>query len=854
MKGRSLWLVLMVLLPVFSTPVDGQLTDRIASIPLTPAERQWLDAHSVIRLAPDPDFPPVEFFDADGTYQGIAADYIALIEQAIGIRFEIVRLNSWEEVLHCAKNRQIDVLGAAMESPQRSDYLLFAKSHIELPGVIIVRDSMPGELAIGSLKGMTVAVVSGYVWQDLITNDYPDIRLNLVPDVQTGLRKVSFGIVDAMVGDPATSTYYIEKAGITNLKIAGNSGYRYELALASRKDWPQLHSILNKALAGISKGERRAITHKWIRLRTESLFMGRKFWIAVASILVISLFLISVTLAWNRLLKRQVRQRTEALAIANQDLRLEVAQRKKLDNLLSETQSIARVGGWEIQLPENKIEWTSEVYRIHDLPIDTPINVEQAVNYYHPDSRPIIVDAVEQGIKHGKSWDLQLRMITAKGRLIWVRAIGSAHFHNGQVCRLSGIFKDITDLVEAEIEGRRLEHQLRHSQKMEAVGQLAAGVSHEFNNILVGILCNADLLLTMDDIHWPKNAINALRLIKRSGNRAAALTRQLLAFSRKRVSQVTQLNLNDLIREVELILHRIVGKRIQFVMDLNKNLWPIRADIGEIEQIIINLVVNARDAMPDGGVLTISTANVNLNQMGAAVNSNRCAGPYVELTVTDVGCGMSQEIAERIFEPFFTTKPVGKGTGLGLSTVYGLVAKMHGHVTADSTLGKGAAFRVYLPQSVVSEKPHETGTSIQLLAKPTDNNELILVCDDEEIVCDVTSQILRSNGYAVVTAHEAKQALALAAQSKRSISLLLTDVVMPGMNGRELAGMMQHDHPGIKVIYMSGYIDHNAVPNHLIGSDNQFIAKPFLPHSLLRCVRDVLDSDDSTLAKDAATV
>ncbi len=845
LSAGEVWLLIVtVVIPASPAVAEEQSLHDVAKIPLTVHERQWLAAHPVIRLAPDPDFPPIEYFNAAGEYDGLAADYVALIEHILGIRFEIVRLGSWDDVLRHARSRQIDMLGAAMDSPQRSRYMLFTRSHIELPGVIIVRNNTQDDLTMKKLKGMKVAVVSGYVWEDLITNDYPDIQLNLVPDIQTGLRKVSFGMVDAMVGDPATTTYYIQREGITNLHIAGDSGYRYELALSSRRDWPQLHTILEKAMARISAQQRRALTSKWIRLQSNSLFTIRNFWIAVLSSVGVSLLMVSVTLMWNRSLKRQVGQRTNELAQINDELKIEVEQRKKLDDLLSQTQAMARVGGWEIQLPQRTVKWTNEVYRIHELSLDTPLTLEHTLSYYHPDSRAMITQAMQQGQTHGKSWDLQLRLMTAKQRLIWVRVIGKAQTDiDGCICRLTGTFQDITDRVHTEQESRQLEQRLRHSQKMEAVGQLAAGVSHEFNNILVGILCNADLLLTMDNTDWPDDVTEALRLIKRSGNRAAALTRQLLAFSRKRATKVTQVDLNGLISEMKVIIQRILGGHIRLILDLSKKLWTIQADLGEIEQIVINLIVNSRDAMPNGGKLTLKTANVSLDQDETSSNPDHAVGSHVVLSVIDVGHGMSVETTERVFEPFFTTKPTGRGTGLGLSTVYGLVEKMGGQVKVNSSLGIGTAFHVYLPQSKVNPD-RKTDTRYEQIATPMGRNETILVCDDDAVVRDVTSHVLKNNGYTVITAADGHQALSLVTKCRRPISLLLTDVVMPGVSGQQLAKHTRRNHPGVKVIYMSGYIDPNTVPDGM-DQDAHFIEKPFLPNTILRCIHNALSADQN---------
>lgn len=278
---------------------------------LSESEKRWLAQHPNLRLAPDPNFPPFEFFDDKAVYQGIAADYMRLIEARLGIEFDVKRLRDWDEVLSLAEARSVDLLAAVMSSPKRERYMRFTRPHIELPGVIFVESKTAGELSMPDLKGMRVAVVSGYVWQDLLELDWPGIELDLVPDVETGLQRVSFGEVDAMIGDPATATYYLEKQHISNIKIAGDSGYRYRLAFAVRKDWPELHGILEKTLAGITEEERKGILQNWIHENDkESL---SRLWRGLLIVLGVCLALISAVLIWNRALRSRVSSRTREL-------------------------------------------------------------------------------------------------------------------------------------------------------------------------------------------------------------------------------------------------------------------------------------------------------------------------------------------------------------------------------------------------------------------------------------------------------------------------------------------------------------------------------------------------------------
>jgi diguanylate cyclase (GGDEF)-like protein/PAS domain S-box-containing protein len=318
-NAACLWLVVTTAMAV--EPVN-------TGVSLTPAERAWLAEHPVIRLAPDPDFPPIEFIDGDGNYQGIAADYAALVERKLGIKFTITRLQSWDEVLEKAQSREIDMFGAASKSPQRAKYMTFTQPHIQLPGVIIVRNDVAGELQLDDLQQKRVAVVSGYIWQDLLLNDFPDLQLRRVPDLKTGLNETSFGTVDALVANLAIASWYIQREGITNLRVAGESGYFGRYAFATRKDWPELNRILEKTLAAVTPEEHQQILQRWVAVDAGAPFLNRTSVIVIAGILALLLAI----LAWNRALKSQVRQRTR-------DLEKQLEQRRKAEQALDQVNS-----------------------------------------------------------------------------------------------------------------------------------------------------------------------------------------------------------------------------------------------------------------------------------------------------------------------------------------------------------------------------------------------------------------------------------------------------------------------------------------------------------------------------------
>ncbi len=395
---------------------------------------------------------------------------------------------------------------------------------------------------------------------------------------------------------------------------------------------------------------------------------------------------------------------------------------------------------------------------------------------------------------------------------------------------LGGMAVDIT-------ERKQLEEQLRQSQKMEAVGKLAGGVAHDFNNLLTIITGYSQLLL--DRVGHESPLRGNLMEIKRAGDRASSLTQQLLAFSRRQVLKPKVLDLNAVVTGLEGMLQRLVGEDIHLVTALDPELGPVKTDPGQIEQVIMNLVVNARDAMPQGGRLTIETANVEMKTADRHGEGLKGPARYAMLAVNDTGCGMDAQTQARIFEPFFTTKEVGKGTGLGLSTVYGIVEQSGGHIDVASELGRGTAFKIYLPRVDDAVAGTEGGTVSASLPCGT---ETVLVVEDEPGVRALARDTLRMRGYSVLEARHGIEALVIGSQYPGTIHLLMADVVMPQMNGREVAERLLRVRPEVKVLYVSGYTEDAIVHHGVLAPGTNFLQKPFTPDVLADKVREVLNA------------
>jgi signal transduction histidine kinase/ActR/RegA family two-component response regulator len=398
--------------------------------------------------------------------------------------------------------------------------------------------------------------------------------------------------------------------------------------------------------------------------------------------------------------------------------------------------------------------------------------------------------------------------------------------------------EDITELKRAEEEKALLQEQLRQSQKVEAIGRLAGGIAHDFNNLLTVIKGYSELSRLRFKEGDPLR--ENMDEIQNATERAASLIRQLLAFSRRQVMEMKVLDLNTLLRDLDKMLRRVIGEDIALVTLLAEDLGRTRADVGQIEQVIMNLAVNAKDAMPSGGKLTIETANVELDKSYARSHVDVKQGHYVMFSVSDTGVGMTTEVRERIFEPFFTTKEKGKGTGLGLSTTYGIVKQSGGHIWVYSEQGKGTTFKIYLPR--VNE-PLEDITKDVLKEKLPRGNETILVVEDEEEVRKLTAKILERQGYRILETSNGDDALLACERRKGPIHLMLADIVMPGMSGSELAKLLKPLYPEIKILYMSGYTDNAVVRHGVLKKGVNYIQKPFTTEGLARKVREVLDKD-----------
>jgi PAS domain S-box-containing protein len=445
----------------------------------------------------------------------------------------------------------------------------------------------------------------------------------------------------------------------------------------------------------------------------------------------------------------------------------------------------------------------------------------------HPDDLPAVLKA-EEASRRGEPFQAEYRARRKDGREVWLNDTGVVVQGNYAQPVMEGIIVDVTDR-------KQLETQLQQSRKMEAVGRLAGGIAHDFNNLLTIITGYTDLALSRPAV--PLDLRAHIERIENAAARAAALVRQLLAFSRKQVLQPKTLDLNAIVLNMDKLLRRLIDDNIVMTTKVAERLGKVKADPAQVEQVIMNLVVNARDAMPEGGRLVLETCDVELDEDYAVDHVTVKPGPYVMLAVSDTGVGMDTETLAHIFEPFYTTKESGRGTGLGLSTVYGIVKQSGGYIWVYSEPGKGSTFKVYLPRV---EEAAEEQVQEKVPFSEERGRETILLVEDEAAVRDLVRTILSGRGYEVVVARDPLHAEEVAGKFPREIHLLLTDVVMPGTSGRELAAKIMAKRPSIRVLYMSGYTENVVTSGGLLEEGLAFLQKPFSPAALVHRIREVL--------------
>ena len=545
-------------------------------------------------------------------------------------------------------------------------------------------------------------------------------------------------------------------------------------------------------------------------------------------------------------LEELVAKRTGELRKSNEELHLEIAERRRAVVALRESEERlelalrgAALGLWDWRVQTGELIVNQRCAEMLGYTLD---EVDPHVRWYeeslHPDEKTSVLQGVTAHLRgETPMFEAEHRLRTNSGDWLWSLTCGRVveRAEDGKAVRATGTNLDITRRKQAEEQRAKLEMQLIQSQKMEAIGRLAGGIAHDINNLLTAISVSADLMLM--DILENDPLRQECNEIMKTVEQATSMTRQLLAFSSRQMLEPKVLDLNEVVGRMQGMLRRLIGEHIELEALLNTDIGQVRADPGQLEQVLMNLVLNARDAMPQGGKLTIETADVRLGEDDAREHIDAEPGPYVMLTVSDTGYGMDEETQSHIFEPFFTTKEADKGTGLGLSTAFGVVKQSKGRIAVSSEPGRGTTFTIYLPS--VPDAP-DVQEARQALPENLRGTETVLLVEDEQAVRRAVRDILQRNGYRVLVASNAGEALLISEQHPGFIHLMLTDVVMPRMSGPDLVERLEPWHPEMKVLYVSGYTD-DAIAQHGIPDPGvALLQKPFSVESLLQKVRQVL--------------
>lgn len=496
-------------------------------------------------------------------------------------------------------------------------------------------------------------------------------------------------------------------------------------------------------------------------------------------------------------------------------------------SLLEIASRIGRVGAWIVELPERSITLSEEIYEIFDAPRDFQPTVSNMLAFYTPEFRAIAQDAFDACVRDGSPFDLEMQVESTKGRRSWVRVLGEADRDaEGKVKAVLGALQDIT-------ERRNFEQQMLQAQRVESIGRLAGGIAHDINNLLMPILMGANLLKRTAPDANPR----AIAMIEQSAKRGGELVSRIMSFARGDEGARKPLRLQDAVKEIEGIVTSTFPRHIAFSVDLPEDLWLIHADPTQIQQLLLNLCVNARDAMPSGGTITISARNTRIEHHYSALDRTMQSGPYVRLEVSDTGVGIAPEVRQRIFDPFFTTKQAGKGTGLGLSTVAAVARAHGGYITVHSRIGSGTTFEIYLPAktNAVEQVPQP-----QESAAPQAHGELVLVVDDDPSVVTAVCETLRSGGYRVLTAEDGAHAVEVYKANRDQVAAIVVDLMMPVMDGASLIAALRNLTADVPIIATSG--GETTVHVDPENSDVQaYLQKPYSADVLLGALRDALE-------------
>jgi PAS domain S-box-containing protein len=816
------------LLAVFLAPLCQTLSAEgpSSSLPgehtaiLTDSEKAWIASHPVIHIQMSDCSPPFEFRE-NGVWKGMAYEYLHEACRHLGLQVEVTTL-SWTEALENIQGkRDVDLLLAVTSSPERARQMLLTEDYLAFPQVIFTTKQHAFIADLNDLAASTVVVEREYVMEGWLKRDLPKARIVVVADTAAALKQVSTGQADAYVGNLAVGSYLVDTLGLVNIKVAAPADYGDEkYAMGVRTDWPQLVQLLNKALASIPAEKKLGIRHKWMTV-------GYEFGLRPTDVLKWVLAVVVLALAFIVPLRVMVKRRTAELSSALTELKASEEKFRELADLLPqiifETDAQGRITYTNRQAFETFKETREAIER-----------GVSALDYIAPCDRERAGKNIALRLAGGAPQDPSYTAIRRNGTTLPILLYSAPIKRGDAVVGLRGIMVDITERKRMEASLRENEERLRQAEKMNAIGQLAGGVAHDFNNQLTSIMGFAELLeQRLDDERLRTYARNVLV----SAHRSADLTQQLLAFSRQGKFRSIPVNVHSAITETATLLERSIDKRVHLRMNLNADPHTVLGDPTQLQNAILNLALNARDAMPNGGELAIETKVVDQDEAYCRRQPDEIVpGRYLQLTVMDNGAGMDRETLKRVFEPFFTTKEPGKGTGLGLASVYGTVKNHKGAIHLHSEPGRGTTVQVYLPLVSSAGSTTDAGEAVPSRARSV----RIMVVDDEEMVRTLLVDSLTARGHQVVACKDGAEAIERYTHAHGEIDLVILDMVMPKMGGHELFRALRRINPGVKALLSSGFSLTGQAQAILDEGVQGFIQKPFSKADLDTAIADAL--------------
>jgi PAS domain S-box-containing protein len=792
----------------------------LAVVPAAVADTPAPPGPVLIRASGGDSYAPYHYVDDDGEASGFDVELLLAVMRAIGRRVEI-RLDQWQRARAALSDGEIDMVVGLTKSPERTRELDFTEPILTINYRTFVRAGSP-DISRSDLDDKQIIVQRASLMEELARSH--SWQPMLVDSGSQGMQLLASGQYDCYLGSEYRVLYLARELGLEGLKRVGEPLQSADYGFAVRKGNTDLVDQLNRGLDLVrASGEYDEIYQRWF-ISLEPGLTSRRVLTAATAIVLPLLAVLLISVLWSWTLRRKVVARTG-------ELRQELARRQEVETALRESE----------ERFSKAFRHSPEPIVILTLPDDQILEVNQAFEVLTGYSRQELIgkDATEIGIWNSPEMDSyqsaaqnveESRPILNLEMHIRHRS-GESRFCLCSMSRIEVSSQPCLLLVTADItEHRHLEEQLAQASKMEALGQLAGGVAHDFNNLLTAIQGFAELtLMELDNSHPQRRWVTS---ILESARQGSELTTKMLAFSRRQALNPVAMDLNNVVRRTEPLLRRLIGDRIDLLYHLDEDLKPVKVDPGQISQVIINLAVNARDAMPNGGSINIRTSQQERPTSGAGDQV------FSALEIEDTGIGVIPAHLPHIFEPFFTTKPEGKGTGLGLSTVYGIVKQSCGQIEVDSQPGGGTRFTVLLPPTDLTT---ETAGEEYALDQTPKGNETILVVEDDLRVCELIREVLVARGYKVVTASHPVTAMRIFTELDGEVDLLLTDVGMPEMTGIELAARIHELRDQVKVLYISGNLGDPYVQDNLIAKDADLLAKPFTYAALAGKVREVLD-------------